>query len=164
MKLYTIEDKLWELPVSDQGVNFTDGANNNIIFANDASLTIGTELQGTGRFLDSISGVRVPTLHHYVEALILLALRYKSDSFSTCAWVSELVYLVHLVKLDRLGHPAFRQFCDRVLKGGAGFTNMIQQAQEALGPRIRNDTYENDVQGIRATRRSILLYFRRTRQ
>ena len=151
LKLYTIEDKLWELPVSDQGVNFTDGANNNIIFANDASLTIGTELQGTGRLLDSISGVRVPTLHHYVEALILLALRYKSDSFSTCAWVSELVYLVHLVKLDRLGHPAFRQFCDRVLKGGAGFTNMIQQAQEALGPRIRNDTYENDVQGIRAT-------------
>lgn len=134
LSLYTMEDKLWELPGFEQGVDFTDGASNNIIFANDPSLIVGTELQGSGRFPDSIPGVRIPTLQRYVEALILLALR-EPKAFSTCAWVSELVYVVHLVKLDRLGHSAFRQFCDRVLKGSDGLKIMIQQAQEALGPR-----------------------------
>jgi hypothetical protein len=39
-----MEDKLWQLPVFGQGVNFTDDPSNNVIFANDASLTIGTAL------------------------------------------------------------------------------------------------------------------------
>jgi hypothetical protein len=107
VKLYTMEDKLWELPVFGQGINFTDGPSNNIISANDTSLAVGTTFQGRGRFPDSVSGVRIPTLHRYVEALILLALR-ELKAFSTCAWVSELVYVVHLVDMDRLGHPAFR--------------------------------------------------------
>jgi hypothetical protein len=102
-----MEDKLWELPVFGQGINFTDGPSNNIISANDTSLAVGTTFQGRGRFPDSVSGVRIPTLHRYVEALILLALR-ELKAFSTCAWVSELVYVVHLVDMDRLGHPAFR--------------------------------------------------------
>ena len=145
-----MEDKLWELPVFARDVNFTDGASNNTIFANDASLITGTELQGTGRYPDSISGVRIPTLHRYVEALILVALRSEPSALSTCLWVSELVYVVHLVKLDQLGHPAFRQFCDQVLNRGAGFKAMIQHGREALGSRLRNDTHWNDVQGIRA--------------
>jgi hypothetical protein len=145
-----MEDKLWELLVFGRGVNFTDGASNNVISANDASLAIGTWSQGIGCFPDSVSGVRIPTLHRYIEALILLALRCE-PSFSTCAWVSELVYVVDLVNMDRLSHPAFRQFCAQVLKEGPDFKTMIMQAQEALGPRIRKDTHLNNVQGIRAT-------------
>jgi hypothetical protein len=150
LKLYTIEDKLWTLPVHEQGVNFTDGASNNIIFANDASLVAGTELQGIGRFPDSISGVRIPTLHRYVEALILLALRCELEAFSTCAWVSELAYVSDLVNLDRLGHSAFKKFCEDQLKGGP-FVPRIQKAHEALKCRTRRDTHWNDVQVIRAT-------------
>ena len=146
VKLYTREDKLWNLPGFGRGIDFTDGPSNNIISANDKSLIVGTELQGIGRFPDSVEGVRIPTLHRYVEALILLALR-EPDAF----WVSELVYVVGLVDMDRLDHPAFRQFCARVLKGGRGFKEMIKQGHEALGPRIRKDTHWNDVQAIRAT-------------
>ncbi len=62
-----MEDKLWELTVLDRGVSFTDGASSNIIFANNASLVVGTELQGIGRFPSSIPGVRIPTWHRYVE-------------------------------------------------------------------------------------------------
>jgi hypothetical protein len=150
VKLYTMEDKLWELPVFGQGVNFTDGPSNNIISANDISLPVGTTFQGTGRFPDSVSGIRIPTLHRYVEALILLALR-DPNTFSTCAWVSELSYVADLVDMDRLGHPAFRQFCARVYKGGCGFKTMVRQAREALGSRIPKETHWNDVQAIRAT-------------
>jgi len=150
VQLYTREDKLWNLPGFGRGIDFTDGPTNNIISANDKSLIVGTKLQGIGRFPDSVEGVRIPTLHRYVEALILLALR-EPNGFSEGSWVSELAYVVGLVDMDRLDHPAFRQFCARMLKRGCGFKEMIRQAHEALGPRIRKDTHWNDVQAIRAT-------------
>ncbi len=90
-------------------------------------------------------------MHRCVEAFILLALQSETKSFSTCAWVSDLVHVIRRVDLDRLGHPEFRRLCERVLKGGDGFTNMVEEAKEALGPRIRKDTHWDDVQGIRPT-------------
>ena len=141
-----MEDKIYE-----RDVKFKDSACKNIIFANDASIIAGIELQGIGLFPDSISGVRIPTLQRYVEALILLALRCGPDAFLTCSWILEPVHVVQLVKLDRMGHLAFRQYCDQVLRGDAVFRTMIQQAQEALVPNERSDTHRNDVQGIRAT-------------
>jgi hypothetical protein len=145
-----MEDKLWELPIVGKGVNFTDGASNNVISANDTSLPVGTTFRGVGRFPDSVSGIRIPTLHRYVEALILLALRHP-NTFSTSAWVSELSYVLDLVDMDRLGHLALRQFCAWVHKGGCDFKTMVRQAREVLGSRIPEDTHWDDVQEIRAT-------------
>ena len=125
MKLYTREDKLWNLPGWGRGIDFTDGPSNNIISANDKSLIVGTELQGSGRFPDSVEGVRIPTLHRYVEALTLLALR-EPKSFSEGSWVSELTYVVGLVDKDRLDHHAFRRLCARMLKRECGFKEMMR--------------------------------------
>jgi hypothetical protein len=150
LKLYTIEDKLWDIPISSLAINFTDGAINNVIFSNDPSLPIGTELQGSGCFPASISAVRISTLHRYVEAFILLALRSKSISLASCAWISELAYVVRLVELDQLGYPAFGLFFEGLLRG-VGFKIMISEAQEALGSRIRKDTHEKEVRGLRDT-------------
>jgi hypothetical protein len=140
VKLYTVENKFWELPVSGRGVNFTDGPSNNITSASDTSLAVGTIFQGIGRFPDSISGVRIPTSHRYVEALVLLALRGPMG-ISKSIWISDLAYVVSLVDMDRLGHPAFRQLCNLVLNGGGDFKKMIKQGQEALGSRIPKDTH-----------------------
>ena len=38
IQLYTVEDVLWELPILGRGVDFTDGPDGNVIFANDSSL------------------------------------------------------------------------------------------------------------------------------
>jgi hypothetical protein len=96
MRLYAMEDKLWRLPVLGRGVNFADGPGSNVIFANDTSFIISTELQGIGHFPNSISGVRVPTLRRHVEALILQVVHH-TPTISACAWVAELAYMVDLL-------------------------------------------------------------------
>lgn len=52
--------------------------------------------------------------------------------------------MVDLVDVDRLGHPAFKQFCAQLLKGGVGVKDMLSQAYEDIGSRIRKDTHWND--------------------
>jgi hypothetical protein len=91
--LYTIDDVLWTLPVVGQRVNFTDGLSKNAIFANDSSLAIGSEMQGS-RFPNSLSGVRILTPHRYVEALILLAPRSEPGLYFMSTWISELTYVM----------------------------------------------------------------------
>ena len=119
-----------------RGVDFTDGPDGNVIFANDTSLPTEQGFQGSGQFPDLLLGVRIPTLHRYIEALILLALGSEPSSISRSAWLSELTYVVNLGKLDRLGHPAFRRFCVGFRDGGTDLRILISETQKALGPRL----------------------------
>lgn len=134
--LYRMEDVLWELPILGRGVDFTDGPRNNVIFANDASLSVGSELQGWGRFPESSPGTRIPTLHRYIEALILLMLSSERNSFSRNAWLSELTYVADLVNLDRLGHPAFKQFVTGLITMDNPLRVTVAEALESLHLRL----------------------------
>jgi hypothetical protein len=91
---YTIDDVVCDLPVVGQGVDFTDSSSKNIIFTNDSSLTIGTEVQGWVRLLDSSPGVWISILYPYVEALTLLGLSSEPGSFSRGVWMSDLTYVI----------------------------------------------------------------------
>ena len=57
VKLYSREDKLWNLSGFGRGFDFTDGPSNNIISANDKSLIAGTKRLQFGRSPDSVEGV-----------------------------------------------------------------------------------------------------------
>ncbi|RFU30488.1 hypothetical protein B7463_g5867, partial [Scytalidium lignicola] len=152
VKLYTMEDRLWELPVRGRGVSFTDGPTNSVIFANDSSLAVGTPTQGIGRFPNSASEVRIPTLHRFVEAMALLTLQCEPNSHSTASWISELAYVANLVDQNRLSHPAFKELCTWILKRGTSFSIMIRRVREALRSRIHEDVHWNEVQKIRDLR------------
>ena len=110
IQLFMMEDVLWELPIIGRGIDFVDGADRNVIFANDVSLRIGSELEGHGRFPDSISGVRVPTWQRYVEALILLTLSSDGPD-GLCGYLhKELSYMASYGDPHRFCHPAFTRF------------------------------------------------------
>lgn len=130
-----MEDVLWEISAEGRGVGFSDGMDNNIIFANDPGLRTGRLLQGWGRFPASCPGVRLPTWQRYVEALILLAL--SSDGYARTFWYRELYLAAEVGNPDRLGHAAFTKF----LKGlfvcpQSTFRAEIAEARESLGSRL----------------------------
>lgn len=136
IQLFMMEDVLWELPVIGKGIDFVDGPDQNVIFANDINLRIGSELEGSGRFPDTISGVRVPTWQRYVEALILLALSSRTDNGMCSYLVKELAYIIQYGDLQRLCHPAFTRFVLGIRHHTRPFRAVIAEALENLGPRL----------------------------
>ncbi|KAH8807926.1 hypothetical protein F5884DRAFT_857487 [Xylogone sp. PMI_703] len=145
VRLYVMEDKLPHLPVWGRGVNYTDGPNNNVISASDHSIPIGGGAQGIGRLPQTISGVRVPTLHCYFEAMVLLALR-NSPSFASYSWITEPGFVVRLINKNNLTHPAFKEIYDWTIEGGMTYRTMIRRARESLGSRIHPYSYCNNFQ------------------
>ena len=138
LQVFMIEDVLWELPIIERGIDFVDGVDRNVIFANDVSLRIGSELEGSGRYPDTISGVRVPTWERYVEALILLALSSKGpDGLCSCL-LKELGYMARYGDPHRLCHPAFTRFLLGMIRPPTTFRAVIAEALEVLGPRLHN--------------------------
>lgn len=138
IQLFMMEDVLWELPIIDRGVDFVDGADRNVIFANDVSLRIGSELEGSGRFPDSISGVRVPTWQRYVEALILLALSSEGPDGLCSYLLKELSYMARYGDPHRFCHPAFTRFLLDRRRPPTTLGAVIAEALEVLGPRLHN--------------------------
>ena len=136
LQLFTIEDVLWELPIIERGVNYVDGVDGNVIFANDISQPIGSELKGFGRFPDSISGVRVPTWPRYIEALILLTLGSLKCNEPCSGWFKELGYMAAHGDPHRLGHPAFTRFFLDMFRSKSPFKAVVAEALEVLGPRL----------------------------
>jgi hypothetical protein len=133
-----MEDILWELPIMERGIDFVDGPDRNIIFANDASLCMGSELERCGRFPDSISGVRVPTWQRYIEAVILLALSSEMSKYSMSGWLHELTYMTSYGDPHRLCHPAFTRFLLAMIRAPTTFRAVLAEALEVLGPRLHN--------------------------
>ena len=139
VQLHAVEDVLWEVSVEGRGVGFSDGIDNNIIFAHDPGLREGSPTQGWGRFPASCPGVRLPTWQRYVEALILLS--FSSDDYASSFWNSELYFATKVGSPDQLGHPAFTRylkFLKRPFYGSKGRLQAeIAKTKEALGPRLR---------------------------
>ncbi|WDK14824.1 hypothetical protein CGRA01v4_06105 [Colletotrichum graminicola] len=129
LQLYTMGDVLCDLPTGN-GISFTDGPCNNIIFANDSSLRPGAELKGIGRFPDPQTAVRIPTWQRYVEALMLTSLRREEN----CGWYGEYLYMRDCGDAGKLG-PGFREF-HRGLRPGQHRAAWAEAAED-LGPRIR---------------------------
>jgi hypothetical protein len=135
VRLYKKEDRVWELQGFGCGPYFTDGATGNIIFANDVSLPICGELQGIGRYPDSVPKIRIPTLHRFVEALILLSLQ---PGPYTTWWLSELAYVVSRVDMELLGHD-FRQFLENMQNPLVNLKTLLRIGRNALGDRVRRE-------------------------
>jgi hypothetical protein len=130
-----MEDVLWEISAEGQGVGFSDGIGNNIIFANDPGLHMGGALQGWGRFPASCPGVRLPTWQRYVEALILLAL--SSDGYASTFRYRELYLAAGVGNPDQLGHPAFTKFLKGLfVRPQSTVRAEIAEARESLGSRL----------------------------
>ncbi|RYP92070.1 hypothetical protein DL770_001800 [Monosporascus sp. CRB-9-2] len=135
VQLHAMEDVLWEVSAEGRGVGFSDGMDNNIIFANDPGLRMGSPLQGWGRFPASCPGVRLPTWQRYVEALILLAL--SSDGYACTFWYGELCHVAEVENPDRLGHPTFTKFLKGLsVRPQSTFRAEIAEARESLGSRL----------------------------
>ncbi len=130
-----MEDVLWEISAERRGVEFSDGIDNNIIFANDPGLRMGGPLQGWGRFPTSCPGVRLPTWQRYVEALILLTL--SSDDYARTFWYCELCLTARIGNPDRLGHPAFTKFLKSLfVSPQTTFRAEIAEARMSLGSML----------------------------
>jgi len=135
VQLHAMEDVLWEISAEGRGVEFSDGMDNNILFANDPGLRMGSPLQGWGRFPASCPGVRLPTWQRYVEALILLAL--SSDGYERTFWCRELYLVAKVGNPDRLGHLAFKRFLKGLfVRPQSTFRAEIAEARESLGSRL----------------------------
>jgi len=135
VQFHAMEDVLWEISAEGRGVEFSDGIDNNIIFANDPGLRVGGPLQGWGRFPTSCPGVRVPTWQRYVEALILLTL--SSDGYARTFWYGELCLTARVGNPDRLGHPAFTKFLKGLFfRPQTTFKAEIAEARKSLDSRL----------------------------
>ena len=131
VRLYKKENRIWELQGFGCGPYFTDGASGNIIFANDKSVPIGGGLQGIGRYPDFVPKVRIPTLHRFVEALILLSLQ---PGIYTTWWLSELAYVADRVDMELLGQD-FRQFLRDMRNPAINLKTLLRISRNALGDR-----------------------------
>lgn len=103
-----MEDVLWEVSIEGRGVDFSDGIDNNVIFANNPGLSKAGSYQGWSRFPPTYTDVRLPTWQRYTEALVPLT--RSTTEYERYYWQNELNYIEELGNPDRLRHPAFRDY------------------------------------------------------
>jgi hypothetical protein len=141
IRLFTKENCLWELKGFERGPSFTDGWNQNIIYASDENLPPEAKAGDIGncRFPQALPPVRIPTPQRALEAFFLL--RLSSKHMLTCGyWDSMIIYMLLYVvdkgwmKLD-LVDPAFLEPISALSKGN--YKRITPLSEQLFGQRAR---------------------------